>query len=1152
MSRTIPVLLILFSATVATAKKLPPPSVEKPLVIAVAQHPTTTLDVSTLDAHALIKKDSASSNRNQPFRYGIVRPLSRLLDLHTDGVWSEKSGSLREWNFEFHAKGAISLEFEFSEFFLPHGAVLKIVNPDTGFSTRAFTDRDNKGTRHFHTPVVMGEHARLLLTVPPTLKKYVRLRIATITQAYRNPFQPQPMLKSGSCNVDVACPEGDPWRDQIASVARYTFTGFACSGQLLANTRFDRRALFHTANHCVNTEAEAESMVVYWNYESPTCRTTGSVGNQTPISLAGVANQSGATLRAGYASSDVTIVELDTDPIADNAFWSGWDHSNQAPTSSFSIHHPAGDAKRLAFDNDPATIVLDFDAGQDTPDPDGTHLRIGNYEIGTTEGGSSGAGLWNGAGRVVGQLHGGAAACTGVMPGDPPPSVDNDQPDWYGRMATSWEGGGTADTRVRDWLDPDASGALFIDGQGPCEKPLVTIQSAANPAQAGDLVTFSATASGGAGGPFSFAWDVDGDGLNDASGPSVQVRYAHPGTHNVAVSGRDKLSCPASNTFGLVVDGPDARLQNTAAAVELEGDGDSVMEPGERWAVDITVNNPGNGTLKNARARVSSSLAKTGGYQMADSTSAVCGFSWVDISTSGTAITFQPAGVTSGGSPVPGNDDGASGPIGLGFSGFKVFDDSISGVAMSSNGYLSGDTNDAGGDFDSDCPLPATPSAGSGARIMPFHDDLITGNGFHQLFNDCPRPGDATSGSGACHVFSWRNVGFFGDPNVSFDVQAILYAGSSEAVYQYLPGDTKQGANATVGVQDALAQNAATYTCGGGQPVRGNSAVCLFHPDAPAKGGGSVILETPAPSLGMLAPGASKTVTVAFAIRSDANCGDPISLNLEDVIADGVSIAQDQGAILNGTIGADGNCDRFNNIMPQAPQNVPKAGIWWNPLRSGNGIDVYPVAQGKQLVLTWYTALPDGKAIWYQSLADFADSRAQGELLKFTWDGSKAVSTSVGSIGFTVTDGDHGVLNWRIGNDSGAELYQRFIVDTAPTASNRTGLWFDQGEPGWGMTFNDQGDTEVAVVYFYDADGEPVWSLGAKDIAVSGIDMDTFRVACPQCAWTDLQPSAAGSLSRDFTGVTTGTVAVDLSLALPRSGAWQRNSNITLLTTPQP
>jgi hypothetical protein len=113
------------------------------------------------------------------------------------------------------------------------------------------------------------------------------------------------------------------------------------------------------------------------------------------------------------------------------------------------IHHPQGDEKRISFEDDPTSTTS---VGLDTSPGDGTHIRVADWDLGTTEGGSSGSPLLDPAHRVVGQLHGGYAAC------------GNDLPDWYGRLSVSWTGGGTASTRLSDWLDPLATGVMALDG----------------------------------------------------------------------------------------------------------------------------------------------------------------------------------------------------------------------------------------------------------------------------------------------------------------------------------------------------------------------------------------------------------------------------------------------------------------------------------------------------------------------------------------------------------------------------------------------------------------------------------------------------------------------------------------------------------------
>ncbi|MCA9297224.1 MAG: hypothetical protein KC983_11920, partial [Phycisphaerales bacterium] len=73
---------------------------------------------------------------------------------------------------------------------------------------------------------------------------------------------------------------------------------------------------------------------------------------------------------------------------------------------------------------------------------------------GTTEPGSSGSPLYNQDHQIIGQLHGGFAAC------------GNDDSDWYGKFSVSWTGGGSSSTRLRDWLDPDSTGTLVLNTLG--------------------------------------------------------------------------------------------------------------------------------------------------------------------------------------------------------------------------------------------------------------------------------------------------------------------------------------------------------------------------------------------------------------------------------------------------------------------------------------------------------------------------------------------------------------------------------------------------------------------------------------------------------------------------------------------------------------
>src|SRR5690606_29692608 len=96
--------------------------------------------------------------------------------------------------------------------------------------------------------------------------------------------------------------------------------------------------------------------------------------------------------------------------------------------------HPSGDLKKYAGGN-----VTDFTSySSATHTASGSHLRV-IWHTATTEGGSSGSGLFNPSYQLIGTLEGGGASC------DAPT-----QPDWYGRLDRAYD-------KFTPWLDPDGT-----------------------------------------------------------------------------------------------------------------------------------------------------------------------------------------------------------------------------------------------------------------------------------------------------------------------------------------------------------------------------------------------------------------------------------------------------------------------------------------------------------------------------------------------------------------------------------------------------------------------------------------------------------------------------------------------------------------------
>ena len=450
------------------------------------------------------------------------------------GTWESITNDRMVWRLRVKSPQAKSLNLGFSQFKMPQGGTLVIYTPDYRKIIGPFSATDNEEHGELWTPVIEGDELVIEVQIPTEKRVQLQLKLKSVG----HDFVGFGRMMSGSCNVDVACgmadgfPEIDQYRDIIQSVAVYGMNGENfCTGFLVNNTRQDCTPLFLTANHCEITNSNAASVVVYWNFENSFCRQPGSPASGEPGD--GQLNDfnSGALFRANHPPSDMTLLELD-DPVSSTAeaFFAGWDATATVPTGAVSVHHPSSDEKRISFDDDALAIGTWPDGDLD---PNGDHLVVASWDLGTTEGGSSGGPLFNLDKRVIGQLHGGSAAC------------DVDDFDAYGWVYTSWEGGGSPSTRLKDWLDPDNTGILVLDGRYQSACSLVTM-NAVEEACAPDPVVYTADLGG-------FSGNVTFSTSDVPAGTSVDFS-ANPASPNsnvtITLTGTSSLA-EGSYSFGL-------------------------------------------------------------------------------------------------------------------------------------------------------------------------------------------------------------------------------------------------------------------------------------------------------------------------------------------------------------------------------------------------------------------------------------------------------------------------------------------------------------------------------------------------------------------------------------------------------------------------
>jgi lysyl endopeptidase len=401
-------------------------------------------DIAALRAEDAEVDDTGTS----PWRFGFNNYTN--LGLSNSGTWYDMPNGDRVWLLRIICANALTVNLTFNQTEIPEGNELYVYNPDKSVILGKFS------AYHLYegelgTDLVSGSEVIVEYYVPSTNKENIgNVNVYRVTHGYRTAgeFQEKAFGSSGSCNMNVNCPDGAAWVNQRNGALMLVSGGNGfCSGSLINNTLNDGKPYVLTANHCYSNPA---NWVFRFNWQAAGCTNPGS--SPTFQSL------SGAVLRSRRTPSDFCLVEITgglvngTVPLGYNPYFSGWNNSNTPPSSTVSIHHPSGDIKKIAFDDQASFAVQ----AMGSTEPNSSWQVVWDRNT-TTEGGSSGSPLFDQDKRIIGQLWGGGASCTNLS-----------APDYYGRLHNSWNpASSTSANHLVTWLDPNASGAVFIDGYDP-------------------------------------------------------------------------------------------------------------------------------------------------------------------------------------------------------------------------------------------------------------------------------------------------------------------------------------------------------------------------------------------------------------------------------------------------------------------------------------------------------------------------------------------------------------------------------------------------------------------------------------------------------------------------------------------------------------
>ncbi|NBC83619.1 MAG: trypsin-like serine protease [Bacteroidetes bacterium] len=411
--------------------------------------PVITLPSPDSQAITPMQQASASRFKNKIF----ARLISTDIFLNKQGVWKKHNG-YRVWSLGIFSPGAEALTFKLKNVNMHAGAELYLYKNDLTEYQGPYTRHDVSNYKTLLTPPIKGALIYIEYRVPDQ-QLTGSFEIKQVGHALPDIFKDSRYQLSDYCHSDVNC-FTDPVIQQLKKgICRILINNNEyCTGILINNTEQDGKPYVLTAHHCIETASKARNSLFHFNYESPFC--DGPDATFKTIV--------GAEMIATTENLDFTLVELAQKPnFLLQPYYTGWNNQAITPENVFSIHHPQGDVKKVAFDYD-QLFVSNFGEGFD----DAAHWWVSRWEEGTTEKGSSGSPLFNNNGEVIGVLSGGSATC------------ESPESDFYQRFDVAWDKYSEADEQLKAWLDPDGLGILSFPGFDPYESIKATADTLSN------------------------------------------------------------------------------------------------------------------------------------------------------------------------------------------------------------------------------------------------------------------------------------------------------------------------------------------------------------------------------------------------------------------------------------------------------------------------------------------------------------------------------------------------------------------------------------------------------------------------------------------------------------------------------------------------
>ena len=470
------------------------------LVSTVQSQKVAVKTYSTPDFASILKEELQDEENGVAKAFMVSTGIIADIDLKNSGTWSYLDNGTKIWRLSISVPESQALGFLYDEFNLPKGVRLFLTNENKNQVLGAFTASNNNLYNNFITEGVQGDYVNLEMNIEPYVDiASIQFHINRISAYYRGVddlarFSTQAatlarpldqMSGTSPCHLNAICAIPNVAKDQYkvpfgASIRILISSpggssGF-CSGTLINNTGNEVNGtctpLMLTASHCDGGNYHANSDFSQWqfkfNYYYDSCNGAHLHSPSPTLNGASFKARSNLPSFGGTANlslvADFLLLQL-TDPgvpLVPNLYYAGWnrnvdiyDENNEEYFNFFiGYHHPRGDVKKLSW----ATTVSQSGTFNQSA-VFGTHWKI-NFIGGGTQPGSSGSGLFDVDGLLVGDL-------TGVTMYGGACGSDYSKQALYSKLSYAWEN--TFDqtafaqyagpqSQLKTWLDPIGSG----------------------------------------------------------------------------------------------------------------------------------------------------------------------------------------------------------------------------------------------------------------------------------------------------------------------------------------------------------------------------------------------------------------------------------------------------------------------------------------------------------------------------------------------------------------------------------------------------------------------------------------------------------------------------------------------------------------------